>query len=153
MIQEIKSLIRSNASDEDLIAAVTRASATEKERNLVQGKHHKKVLRVYEFSSTCNRSGQVEMDNKVDNSGSSKVDKRLSAVNALTKQSITSSLICGKSKRKTRVTNIIVEVNIYVDIVLIITRIIVTIVMNVGHQVIWHVDVTHHHRETKCDYW
>ena len=141
VIQEIKSLIRSNASDEDLIAAVTKASAAEKERNLVQGKHHKKVLRMYEFSSTCNRSVQAEMSNKVDNSGSGKVDKRLSAVDALTKQSITSSLICGKSKRKTRVTSIVVEVNIYVDIVLIITRIIVTIVMNVGHQVIWHMDV------------
>ena len=57
VIQEIKSLIRNNASDEDLIAAVTKASATEKERNLVQGKHqNKKALRVYEVSSTCNRS-------------------------------------------------------------------------------------------------
>ena len=46
VIQEIKSLIRNNAYDEDLIAAVTKASATEKERNLVQGKHHKKALRV-----------------------------------------------------------------------------------------------------------
>ena len=87
VIQEIKSLIRNNASDEDLIAAVTKASATEKERNLVQGKHqNKKALRVYEISSTCNRSGQVEMDNKVDNSGSGKVDKFLSVVDALTKQ-------------------------------------------------------------------
>ena len=85
VIQEIKSLIRNNASDEDLIAAVTKFSATEKERNLVQGKHqNKKALRVYEVSSTCSRSGQVEMDNKVDNSG--KVDKLLSAVDALTKQ-------------------------------------------------------------------
>ena len=87
VIQEIKSLIRNNASDEDLIAAVTKASATEKERNLVQSKHHnKKALRVYEVSSTCNRSGQAEMDNKVDNSGSGKVNKLLSAVDALTKQ-------------------------------------------------------------------
>ena len=52
---------------------------------------------------------------------------------------------------KKGVTHIIVEVNIYVEIVLAITRIIVTIVINVGHQVIWHMDVTHHHRETKCD--
>ena len=87
VIQQIKSLIRNNAFDEDLIAAVTKASATEKERNLVQGKHqNKKALRVYEVSSTCNCSGQVEMDNKVDNSGSGKVDKLLSAVDALTKQ-------------------------------------------------------------------
>ena len=53
---------------------------------------------------------------------------------------------------KKRVTDIKVEVNIYVEIVLTITRIIVTIVTNVGHQVIWRVDVTHHYRETKCNY-
>ena len=87
MIQEIKSLIRNNASDEDLIAAITKASATEKERKLVQSKHHnKKALHVYEVSSTCNRSGQAEMENKVDNSDSGKVDKLLSAVDALTMQ-------------------------------------------------------------------
>ena len=79
----IKSLIRNNAPDEDLIAAVIKASATEKERNLVQGKHHKKVLRVYEVSSTFSRPSQVE---NVDNSGSVKVGKLLSAVDALTKQ-------------------------------------------------------------------
>ena len=86
VIQEIKPLIRNNASDEDLIAAVTKASATERERNVVQGKHYKKALRVYEVSGTCNRSGQAEMGNKVDNSGSVKVDKLLSAVDALAKQ-------------------------------------------------------------------
>ena len=47
MIQEIKPLIRNNASDEYLIAVVFKESA-KKERNLVQGKHHKKALRVYE---------------------------------------------------------------------------------------------------------
>ena len=47
---------------------------------------------------------------------------------------------------KKRVTNIIVEVNIYVEILLTITRITVTIVINVGHQVMWRVDVTHHHQ-------
>ena len=41
---------------------------------------------MYEVSSTSNRSGQVEMDSKVDNSGTGKVDKLLSAVDALTKQ-------------------------------------------------------------------
>ena len=39
------------------------------------------------------------------------------------------------------------------DFVLTITRIIVTIVINVSHQLIWHVDVTHQHRETKSDNW
>ena len=86
VIQEINSLIRNNASYEDLIAAVTKASATEKERNLVQGKHHKKALRVYEVSTTSNRSGQVEMGNKDDNSAFGKVDKLLSAVDALITQ-------------------------------------------------------------------
>ena len=66
VMQEIKPLKRNNASDKDLIAAVTKASTTEKERNLVQGKHHKKALRVYKVSGTWDRSGQAEMDNKVD---------------------------------------------------------------------------------------
>ena len=51
-----KRLLRlSHASDTDLIAAVTEASATEKERNLVQGKHQKKALCVYEISSISNK--------------------------------------------------------------------------------------------------
>ena len=49
---------------------------------------------------------------------------------------------------KKGVTNITVDVNIYVKIVLTIRKVIVTIVINVGHKVIWCVDVTHHHRET-----
>ena len=48
---------------------------------------------------------------------------------------------------------VLVEVNAHVEIVLTITRIIVNIIINVGHQVIWRLDVTHHHRETKCNYW
>ena len=44
VIQEIKSFIRNNVSDEDLIAAATKPSANEKERNLIQGKHHKEKL-------------------------------------------------------------------------------------------------------------
>ena len=86
VIQEIKPLIKNKTSDEDVIAAVTKTSATEKERNLVHGKHHKKALRVYEVSGTCNRPGQAEMDHKFNTSSSGKVDKLLSAVNALTKQ-------------------------------------------------------------------
>ena len=86
VIQEIKSLVRNNASDGDLIAAVTKASATKKERNLVQGKHHRKTLRVYEVSGTCNRPSQAEMDDKVNNSGSREVHEPLSAVDVLTKQ-------------------------------------------------------------------
>ena len=136
VIQEIKSFIRNNASDEDLITVATKPSANEKERNVIQGKHHKKALRVYEVSSTSNRSGQVEMDNKVDNSGTGKVDKFLSAADAPTKQVSSLKSVFGKTKMKKRVTNITVELNIYVEIVLIITRIIVTTVTNVGHQVI-----------------
>ena len=41
---------------------------------------------MYEVSSTCNRSGQADTDIKVDNYGSGKVDKLLSAVDALNKQ-------------------------------------------------------------------
>ena len=51
---------------------------------------------------------------------------------------------------KKGVTIVIVEVNIYAEIVL--TGIIIAIVINVGHQVIWRVDVTRHYGETKCDY-
>ena len=43
-------------------------------------------MRVYVVSSPCNISGQADVDNKVDNSGSEKVDKRLSAVDILTMQ-------------------------------------------------------------------
>ena len=41
---------------------------------------------MYEVSSTCNILGQAEMDNKAGNSGSGKVNKLLSTVDALTKQ-------------------------------------------------------------------
>ena len=57
-----------------------------KKKNLVQGKHHKKTLPVYEVGSTYNRSGQAVTDYKVDKSGSGKVDKLLCVVDALTKQ-------------------------------------------------------------------
>ena len=86
MIQDIQPLIKNKTSDEDVIAAVTKTSATKKERNLAHGKHHKKALRVYEVGGTCNRPGQAEMDHKFNTSSSGKVDKLLSAVNALTKQ-------------------------------------------------------------------
>ena len=56
VIQEIKPLIRNNASDGNLITAVTKASATEKRKKLSSDKkHHKKALRVFEVSGTCNR--------------------------------------------------------------------------------------------------
>ena len=45
------------------------------------------------------------------------------------------------------------EVNIYVEVVLTITRIIVINNINVVHQVKWHVDETNHHLATECDYW
>ena len=102
MIQEITSWIRNNASDEGLITGVTKASETEKERNLDEGKHHRKA-RVHDVSSTFNRTsekkiGQAKMDNKVDNFGSGKVEKFLSAVDSLTKQD--SFNYCRKSKMK-----------------------------------------------------
>lgn len=39
---------------------------------------------MFEVNSTSNRSGQVDTDTKVDNSGYGKVDKHLSAVDPLT---------------------------------------------------------------------
>ena len=85
------------ASDEGPITGVTKASETEKERNLDEGKHHRKA-RVHDVSSTFNITGQAKMDNKVDNFGSGKVEKFLSAVDSLTKQD--SFNYCGKSKMK-----------------------------------------------------
>ena len=85
----------------------------------------------------------IEMDNKVDNSGSGKFDKLLSA---LTNQSNSLKSELREIKIEKGVTNIIIEVNICGGIVLAITRIIVTIVVNVAHQVICHVG------KKKCEY-
>ena len=85
----------------------------------------------------------IEMDNKVDNSGSGKFDKLLSA---LTNQSNSLKSELREIKIEKGVTNIIIEVNICGGIVLAITRIIVTIVLNVAHQVICHVG------KKKCEY-
>ena len=85
----------------------------------------------------------IEMDNKVDNSGSGKFDKLLSA---LTNQSNSLKSELQEIKIEKGVTNIIIEVNICGGIVLAITRIIVTIVLNVAHQVICHVG------KKKCEY-
>ena len=46
VVQEIKEGLRHSISDEDLIAAVTKASASEKERIAVQSKARKKVSEV-----------------------------------------------------------------------------------------------------------
>ena len=85
----------------------------------------------------------IEMDNKVDNSGSGKFDKLLSA---LTNQSNSLKSELREIKIEKGVTNIIIEVNICGGIFLAITRIIVTIVLNVAHQVICHVG------KKKCEY-
>ena len=85
----------------------------------------------------------IEMDNKVDNSESGKFDKLLSA---LTNQSNSLKSELREIKIEKGVTNIIIEVNICGGIVLAITRIIVTIVLNVAHQVICHVG------KKKCEY-
>ena len=88
----------------------------------------------------------IEMDNKVDNSGSGKFDKLLSAVDALTNQSNSLKSELREIKIEKGVTNIIIKVNICGGIFLAITRIIVTIVSNVAHQVICHVG------KKKCEY-
>ena len=84
----------------------------------------------------------IEMDNTVDNSGSGKFDKLLSAVDALTNQANSIKSELREIKIEKGVTNIIIEVNICGGIVLAITKIIVTIVLNVAHQVICHVGKT-----------
>ena len=72
------------------------------------------------------------MDNKVDNSGSGKADKLLFAADALTKQVSSLKSELRKIKMKKGVTNIIAEVNIFVEVVLTITRSIITIVIIIG---------------------
>ena len=46
VVQEIKEGLRHSISDKDLIVAVTKASASEKERNAVQSNARKKVFEV-----------------------------------------------------------------------------------------------------------
>ena len=76
VVQEIKPLLRSSVSDEDLITAVSKAAASEKERNLALGK--KKQLKVYEVGSARPSNSPGNSDNKV--------DKLVAAVELLTKQ-------------------------------------------------------------------
>ena len=75
VVQEIKPLLRSSISDEDLIAAATKAAASEKEMNLALGK--KKQLKVYEVGSVRPSNSPGSSDNKV--------DKLVAAVELLTK--------------------------------------------------------------------
>ena len=76
VVQEIKPLLRSSVSDEDLITAVSKGAASEKERNLALGK--KKQVKVYEVGSARPSNSPGNSDNKV--------DKLLAAVELLTKQ-------------------------------------------------------------------
>ena len=107
-------------------------------------------MRVYVVSSPCNISGQADVDNKVDNSSSEKVDKRLSAVDILTMQvnSLKSELREIKNeKRCDKYYSASGSIYLCRDgIVSTITGIIVTIDINVRHPVTWRVDVTHLHR-------
>ena len=75
-MQEINPLLRISVSHKDLSAAVSKATASEKERNLALGK--KKQLKVYE-------TGGLKTSNSPSNSNN-KVDKLVSAVELLTKQ-------------------------------------------------------------------
>ena len=76
VVQEIKPLLRSSVSDEDLITAVSKAAVSEKERNLALGK--KKQLKVYEVGSARPSNSPGNSDNKV--------DKLIAALELLTKQ-------------------------------------------------------------------
>ena len=75
-MQEIKPLLRSNVSDEDLITAVSKAVASKKERNQALGK--KRQLKVHEEDSdnTGNSASKCDI----------KVNKLVSAVELLFKQ-------------------------------------------------------------------
>ena len=75
-MQEIKPLLRSSVSDEDLITAVSKSATSEKERNQALGK--KKQLKVYRVGSDKTINSASKCDNKV--------DKLVSALELLTKQ-------------------------------------------------------------------
>ena len=76
VVREIKPLLRSSVSREDLITAVYKTAASEKERNKALGK--KKQLKVYEIGSDKTSYSAGKCDNKVDN--------LVSAVELLTRQ-------------------------------------------------------------------
>ena len=92
VVQEIKPLLRSSVSDEDLITAVTKAAASEKERNLTLG--NKKQLKVYEVGGATPSNS----DNKV--------DKLAAAVELLTKQVSTIQSEINNIKRDGYKTNV-----------------------------------------------
>ena len=75
-MQEINPLLRSSVSDEDPITAVSKAAASDKERNQALGK--KRQLKVYEVSSDKTTNSPGNCDNKV--------HKLVSKVELLTKQ-------------------------------------------------------------------
>ena len=76
------------------------------------------------------------MDNKVDNSGSGKVDQLISAVGTLTKQVNRLKSELREIKNEKRGDKYYSGSKYLCRVFLRITRIIVTIVINVGHQVI-----------------
>ena len=132
VIQEIQSLIKNNVSDENLVAAVTKSLVTEKERNLVQGKQHKKYVRVYEsLLDPTDQSKQKWIIRLVILALARLI---LSAVDIITKQ-VNRLMRELRGIKNDKRGDKLVELNIYVRIVITITRIIVIIVTNLGHQV------------------
>ena len=79
VVQEIKPLLRSNVSDEELIAAVTKASASEKERNTALSKIKRPPTKVHEIDASKLNQQQIAVS-------SNQVSQILSAVESLTKQ-------------------------------------------------------------------
>ena len=121
VIQEIYSLIRNNVSDEDLVAAVTKALVTEKERSLVQGNQHKKSVRVYE--SFVDPIDQVKQKWIIILVILALARLILSAVDILTKQVNRFMRELPRIKNDKRGDKL-VELNIYVQIAITITQII-----------------------------
>ena len=63
VVQKIKPLLRSSVSNEDLIAAVSKAAVSEKERNQELGR--KRQPKVYEIGSDKTSNSPGNLDNKV----------------------------------------------------------------------------------------
>ena len=155
VVQEIKPLLRSSVSDEDLITAVSKTPASEKERNLALGK--KKPLQVHEVGGARPGNSPGTSDNKF--------DKLVAAVELLTKQVSTLQPEVNNIKGDGYKANVSDDSNsgnrrgknvILCKIVKIIIEPLVAIVLNVACLTIWQWGVATHHQaimETERDCW
>ena len=153
IVVEIKPLLGSSVSDEDLITEISQAAASEKERNLALGE--KKQPKVYEVGGARPSNSPGNFDNKV--------DKIVAAVELLTKQVSNMQSEINNIKGDAYKTNVSDDFNscdrrgrkaILCKNCKDIIEPPVTIVLNVARLTTWQGDVTTHYqaiRETERD--